>query len=357
MDGQDLAERFLRAVRSLYVLVKCAETATTCEEDATLRDAADECAGRLGDVLTTEPHLVIQERAGGLGLNGLQLRPGVESFVAVDSLAQLLRAWGISEVLLARGVGADDLRDFAVALSACEPAALDPEARETALASARRPAIQISTSADAAPAFLPRAPLATASGSMIRSMFVANRLVRALDSRGATVSDREILQSVVELLVCDDAVLRTVTLLERDPDLFARSVSASVHAVQLTRRLGGSRQYQAEIAVAALLHGIGTVLGPSSPDAGVVGMRHLLEVGLQHDILLRAALVARRLGERDAMGDAGAFSVALVAAAVALAHHGSGEADATAEIARQGRERGWPESLCAALDPPSRAVP
>lgn len=334
---QSAADRmalFVGAVRSLYVLVKAT---TAVPFDASDGDTAAACClEQLDELWNAEGHLVLQERRGWMVVNGVKLRPGVEDFVAVESLVQLLQRWDASEVLIGCDATSDDLVALSEVLGFAD-AAVPGIGLPELLQSRGITSIRAET-LDPSDAGLPIASEAEEVdvSSAILAMFVANRVIAAVPHGRAARSI--LVRQIVELVVGDELLLRVLSILEREPAMFARSIGVALHAADLCQRMRLPRGLSDEIVTAALSHRVGELVDPLRPHA-VAGFQFLLEQSRSAPSVLRAALVVRQLGG-PTNAVRGNLSLWLVRAALALER-----GELPHRVAVRGLRDGWPDEL------------
>jgi len=330
---------FTGAVRAAYVLVKAAEVRPF--DGLQVAEAAAACLDRLVELWEAEGHLVLQERNGWLVVNGVAMRPSVEGYLAVESVGQLLRRWGVGEVLLDRGTSVDDLETFAAVLGLADAA--QPGIDVQTLLEGRgveRIRVERRSEAGPRPGFLPERR-AAAPTSRIRAMFVANRFLGAMSDR-RRVTHSSLVRWVVDLVDGDELLLTVVSHLERDRELLARSVGVGMEAAAVCERMRLPPKLSGEVVTAALCHGLGAVVDPLRPPA-IAAFQYLLERGDCSDQVLRAALIVRRL-HGDHAGADGHLGLWIVEAAQRL-HRG----DLPHRVGIEGLKRGWPDELADAV--------
>src|SRR5580765_7545695 len=228
---------------ALWVLVRTAGSGAAGEAvDA----AAAACARALAAAFANESHFVLQERAGALFANGARMRPGVDTFVALAGITDLMAAAGVGELLWMPPADHADLALLARTWHAAHGAG----DLQTALAQGGCAGIHVGPAAVTSEP----PPDAAGDGSQLGAVCSLQRFAGELAATGPLGGRRAraALQRVLQALMHSPCGLAPLQLLV---DRAARrsAVQASVLAVRAADGLGWSDARTASAGIQALL--------------------------------------------------------------------------------------------------------
>jgi hypothetical protein len=239
-----------RLVASLWVLVMTARSGPSSKK---LEGVARASAEALSEPLRQHSHLVLQERDGGLYVNGHRVRPDVQGFAATAGIAQTMQQWGVGELFFGGEATVDELLQFArtVAQQAAGrdlSTLLRDQGCESINASQAALAPLASARAESA-RLTPRPP------SQLGAMFTMQQLSTAMDRDGPLSGSAAftVLQAVVGRLLADRSCLASLQRVERHPLAHREALRACVLAVRAADAMGWDEERSLSAGAAALL--------------------------------------------------------------------------------------------------------
>jgi hypothetical protein len=247
---------YRRLLVALWVLVRTAGNRTG---DAAVDGAAADCLQALREVIGGEPHVIVQERAGALFVNGVRIRPDVANFAAIAGFSDLLRRYRITELMVGPSATSADFGHLA--RSWCDPT----EAADLDAALRRRGCAGISTAqqwndADAEEL----QPMAQKpSSSQLGAVFTMQQFTSMLGPAGPLSGRRAraVLQAVLHGLLHSPTGLAPLAGVHHDSSAGIDALRACVLAVRSAEELGWSQDRCIAAGTLALLGGADGVGG------------------------------------------------------------------------------------------------
>jgi hypothetical protein len=328
-----------------------------------IEDAAQRAAALVGTASGDAAGIELEGVDGALRVNGTLIEDEVAS-VAANGLCALLRSIDLAMVRLDRDVEAASLASWAAGCVAAE--------RE----GASHPAVRlqmpptsgvhcVGKARDGEPVRLLRRGevIAEQTDSRLRSVFLQHQLMAGMghDFPLPPAFGKVVVQAVVDRLLALPGGLDPLMLLQQDGQRLRAAMEVATLSVLIARVAGWPDDSLADLGVAALLHDVGSVVDPSSPDQA--GFAWLVGRGVQ-DVWLRCALVARgwrephgaSVAECDTLGSGTAAVVGLAVAARQALAGGATLRELPRHLAGLGEMGAFPRELVGAAAEALRAV-